>query len=294
METKMTERDKILLIILAIVIIVFGAVMIPSYGIMASINKITDANKAIVVQRAENNNALDDLVASGVPAAVAESPAMAVNRIKASIVEAEYDAVKISQGSLSASSTSVARDWLIPLAYPNYENGTDADKVLEDISVRDNEDGYVNKTLVIDYSNYETSVYSCTLNCTVSNGVYDYDTTFSAESMTKMCNLIFGYNRLIERGSVQIEAAQNAWSVSESNAMTWRIKLVIPQNSKIEQYKGELCECHHCGQYYTLDEYEALLAAVPEGEEVTCTGIVLNGDGATEECGAVWTGETLK
>ena len=73
MQFKMTERDKVLLIVLAIVIVLFAAIMIPQYGIKDLIVSMQDTDKKITEQKAANDQKLLTLAQMGIPAAFAEN-----------------------------------------------------------------------------------------------------------------------------------------------------------------------------------------------------------------------------
>ena len=255
METKITERDKILLILLVILIIIFGAVMIPNYGIMASINAIKETNAAIRTQRGDNETALKELVEKGIDSGYAENAMQARRRIEEEVLALQYDAVKMSQMSLSADSTSVAREWLLPIAYVNYENGTDTDKLLKDISINTRQ-GYNQNILILDGYQYLISSYPCTVSCHTADDSFDYETTYMEVGQDMLCDWVLAHNILIERGSVNIATGTSAWNIADDGNMLWSLELDIPQNSQIEQYKHLLGECHHCGQYYSLAEYQ--------------------------------------
>lgn len=276
MEMKLTERDKMLLIILVIMVIVFGAVMIPSYGIMASINSIKEDNAAIKAQKAENESAMEELIDKGVDSGYVESPINARRKVEENILAAQYDAVKMSQMSLSADSTSVARDWLLPVAYVGYENGTEAEKLLKDIAIS-SQQGYTQSNLDIEGYLYMTNSYPCVLTCSVVNPSYEYQTKYMEDSNVQLCDWVVALNVLAERGSVHFATGSAAWTFADEDSMLWTLDLAIPQDSKIEQYKHLLGECHQCGHYYSIAEYQEYEANEMEMHCVECEG-VLTGD----------------
>lgn len=275
MEIKLTERDKLLLIVLVILVIIFAGVMIPKYGIMASINTITDAKKQIEDQKVINTEALDALVGIGVPASVADRPGAAVSRINQEICDSRYDAVKESLLSLSADSTSVAREWLIPIGYVDFENGTDADKILSDVDVKNNTNGYTAQSFMMDSNEYDVSVYACELSCISEVTDFSFSSEYSGADLTDVCQMIMAYNLFSERGSIDIQYGQGNWVINDDGSMKWMLRLVIPQDSKIDYYKSILGECHNCGQYYSLEGFNP---QVPN----YC------------DCGELRTGESLK
>lgn len=267
METKMTSRDKVLLIVLAIVLVVFGAVMIPTYGIKDLIVSIKDTRTAITQQTSENNELLEDLTKAGVSAAYAESSAQAKQRLKKDILQSKYNAVKFEQTSLSAQAYAVADQWLTPVKYLHFDAGNTV--LYTNISVSNNDGGFTEAELPVEDSSYSVERYSCLFSCVTSaeeKYVYELDYLAEDANVNSLALLIAAYDILQERGSVVIED----WTVDETSA-TMNLSLVIPAGSHIDDYAAEIGECEHCGTPYYVRDYYNDLADLEEGEtEVKC------------------------
>ena len=267
METKMSSRDKLLLIVLAIVLVVFGAVMIPNYGIKDLIVSIQDTRKAISEQNSTNAELLDALTQSGVSAAYAESSEQAKSHLREDILGIKYDAVKFQQMSLSAKAYAVANQWLLPIKYMHFESGNTV--LYSSIVVTNNESGFTEGDITVGETGYAVERYNCVFSFIVSETEkYELSTDYldPDASVDSLSLLIAAYNILQERGSVVIED----WTLEETGA-TMHLALIIPEESHIDEYAAEIGECEHCGRPYYIRDYENDLADLEDGQtEVLC------------------------
>ena len=280
METKVSSRDKILLIVLGIIVVIFGAIMIPTYGIKDMFITMKETRAAITEQKTANKEALDALTATGISAAYAESPVQASARLRKDILNSKYEAVKAQEMSLSSEAYAVANEWLLPIKYVHFESGNTV--LYASISVVNNDNGFAEGEIYLEDSVYPIQKYDCTFSMVVSEEErYMLDLSYLSEdaNVNSLSLLIAAYNVLQERGSIVV----NDWTL-EDNGTTMNLTLYIPANSQISAYAAEIGECEHCGKPYYIADYKADLADLPDGEtEVTCT-----------ECDQPLTGNPLK
>lgn len=285
METKVTNRDKVLLIVLAIIIVIFGAVMIPQYGIKDLIIKMKDTRAQITEQTKANDEKLADLTKAGVPAAFAENSGQAKKMLKNRILEEKYAALKKGQTSLTAKAYEVADKWLVPVKYVHYDAGNTSDVLYATVAITNNEEGYTEGEIEVDEEIHAVQAYHCTFSCAAAdNAGYDLELNNLAEEDAKapLCLLISTYNVLAERGSISVEG----WTF-DGGAISMDLTLYMPVDSHVDEYL--IGECHVCGKPYYISDYEARLKDLPEGEtEVTCD----NADCGNGEP-AVLTGEAI-
>ena len=268
METKVSSRAKILLIVLAIILVIFGAVMVPTYGIKDMVVNLKETRSKINEQRDLNTEALTALTETGVSAAYAESPSQAADRLRKDILESKYDAIKFQQMSLSAKAYAVADQWLTPVKYVHFESGNTV--IYASVSVSNNEGGFADSEIILEDVAYDTEEYSCMFSFVASDEekyVLELDYLAEDANVNSLSLLVAIYNVLQERGSVIIDD----WTLEETGA-TMSLTLIIPAESKIDEYAAEIGECEHCGKPYYIADYYAELEELPEGEtEVKCT-----------------------
>ncbi|MBO4534891.1 MAG: hypothetical protein J5755_03010, partial [Clostridia bacterium] len=183
MNTKLSQRDKILLIVLGLVIVVFAAVMIPTYGIKDLIVSIKDTKAEISNQQNDNNDALNALRAKGIPSGMAENAAGARNYLARKTLELKFQAAKVSQLNVNTDAYGVAEGWLLPLMYVDCINGNDTDgvKIMEYMTVNVSSGYTANETDVVG-NLYNCDLYSCTVSCVPDSvNTYLVDLQYSSD-----------------------------------------------------------------------------------------------------------------
>ena len=283
MQYKMTERDKVLLIVLAIVIVLFAAIMIPQYGIKDLIVSMQDTDKKITEQKAANDEKLLTLAQMGIPAAFAENSAACKNYLQKQILEGKHAAAKWSQVVVSSASYSVANEWLIPLCHL-YGIGGNAE-VFEEMIVHSNESGFYPATITLYEGDYATKQYAATVQCFTGDNKYVLELEYAHDSVDvqELATLIATYGIFMERGSISIEDAKFL-EEGVGEGIELHIAVITPDSATLGEYGREVCECHNCGLPYYKSAYDAALAALDDPTEgVPCEG-----------CEAILDGETLK
>lgn len=285
METKMTSRDKVLLIVLAIVLVIFGAIMIPTYGIKDLIVNMNETRDKIKAQTITNEETLRNLSSAGISAAYAENYAQAKRALNKKILQTKYDAVKMQQTSLSAKAYAVAEQWLTPVKYLHFDAGNT--EMYANVNITNNSSGFNSSNITVTTNTFEVERYGCSFTCSVAGDekyVLELDHLDVESDVDELSLLVAIYTILEERGSVTIKD----WSFNDGN-ISIGMELVIPHDSQIDDYAAQIGECHVCGTPYYISDYQAQLADLPEGEtQVKCSN---------EDCNngdpAVLTGEAL-
>ena len=280
MELKVSARDKMLLIVLAVILAIFGAVMFPSVGIKDSISAIRDANRTIEEQEMANDELRDKLREAGI-AAYGESLGGAKNALYDDILQCKYDAIKVQQNTLAVAANeekayAVADEWLQAVEHQYFEAGNN--KLYAVVSVTGNAGAFSDMDVTVGDAAYPVQKYTCTLGCTATNNAYTLELEYMNDEMSKvqMNLLISTYDLLCERGSVTV----NSWSFNEKSIMM-NLELIIPDSSNVAEYASQIGECHDRGKPYYLSDYNTELANNAEG--VKCKG-----------CGKLLTGEAMQ
>lgn len=289
MNSKLSQRDKVLLIVLVLVIVVFAAVMIPTYGIKDLIVSIRDTKTAIATQQQENNDTLVVLRSKGIPSGMAENAAGARNYLARKSLELKFQAAKVSQLNVNTDAYGVAEGWLLPLMYVDCINGNDTEgvRIMEFMTVNVSS-GYSINEIDVAGNLYNCNLYSCNITCEPDSvNTYLVDLQYSSDetNLDQLAFIIALYTIAEERGSISVE---NYMVENElgGEQVVLSITLRVPQGALLSSYAKEICECHHCGHVYSVSQYEGWLA--DSYEEVEEPGVV-----HCPECDEVIDGETL-
>lgn len=293
MEVKMTQRDKLLLIVLVLVIVVFAAVMIPNYGIKDLIVSITDTKKEIGVQKEENNATLQQMAAQGLPVGLASNAAATKRRLETLIVDEKYTAAKIGQTVAPTTAYEVAENWLHPLAYLHAIKGN-PQLLQTPLEVKQNTGGFATSQLNLFDHMYPVDEYTCTMVCTAyANNTYTVDMSYASVDTDddQLAFIIALYTLIAERGSIEINSCVFE---AGNTAATLTLSIKVPADSALTQYGGEVCECHTCGKVYTVEQYNALVESASAQDDwdgvIHCTYVGDDG----EACAGEWDGIALQ
>ncbi len=271
METTLTQRDKALLIILGIILVVFAAVMIPNYGIYALITTSSELKGEIKTQQNENEQALTALVSSGISAGSAENGSLAKTVLLRAILSEQHQLAKLSLTLESSKSYATAKEWLEPVKYVDYTKG--GVELFADLSVSQNDSGFESAEITMGDISYVIDMYRGEIGCNLVDGdayLLDADHLQVDESYL-LGSYIVLIDQLIKRGSIIIKDFEYSTTVSSGNGqISIPIEIYVPENNQIAYYASTICECHSCGNPYYLSTYEEYLLSASEGEFYTC------------------------
>lgn len=248
METKISQKDKMLLIILGIVVVVFAAVMIPTYGIKDLYLGITESQTEIDKQKAANDTLLTTLASAGIPSATAGNVASARSYLKGEILSLQYEMAKAGLTTVrSDTSVDVPGD-LFTIAYLGGVAGNP--ELMRDMSVETPAPFYQAEMYVGD-ALYPVMQYSCDLKITWSDtNTYDLNTESGSED-AQLAMLVAINQILAGRGSVRMDG----YRFGAPGVVTVTLKIYAPNNTEISRYGAMIGECKHCGAPYYLEEF---------------------------------------
>lgn len=271
METTLTQRDKALLIILGIILVVFAAVMVPNYGIYALITTSNELKTEINTQKNENEQALTALVSSGISAASAENGSLAKTILLKAILSEQHQLAKLSLTLESSKSYATAKEWLEPVKYVDYTKG--GVELFADLSVSQNDSGFESAELTMGDVSYRVDMYRGEIGCNLIDGdayILDADHLQADESYL-LGSYIVLIDQLVKRGSIIIKDFEYSTTTAGGNGqITVPIEIYVPENNQIAYYASTVCECHSCGNPYYLSVYEEFILNASEGEIYTC------------------------
>ncbi len=117
---KMTQKDKVLLILLGVILVVALVVVIPGFGIMACNDKIKEYNEQTTTLEDELTVAVAELREMGVEPAYAENFRLAKDRLEKKIMDQKQEASRLAHSIMAfAESFDVDEQWIYGLEYKN-------------------------------------------------------------------------------------------------------------------------------------------------------------------------------
>ncbi len=289
METTFTQRDKALLLILGIIIIIFAAVLIPKFGIYALITSRSELTEQINKQTEENQLLFAELVQNGISGAYAESGAMAKNYLNRVVLEEKHDAAKISTAVNSSNSYMTARDWINPVKYKGFVSGETT--YFDSINVEPSTNGVQENAIEMYEISFPVNIYEAEIEAELS-----VDNTFSLnashctniDKLNDLASMIVLSSQLARRGSCIIQVFDyKKGDFTEDGQATIKVTVLVitPIIDNLGDYASTVCECHSCGTPYYLSDYQTKLQdkilEEGEGAVVTCTNCNEVIDGST-------------
>lgn len=115
---KMTQKDKVLLILLGLIVVVALVVVMPGFGVMACNDKIKESATASSEVDEELTAALTELREMGVEAALADNFRLAKDRLEKKIMDQKEEASRLAHSIMAfAESFDVDEQWIYGLEY---------------------------------------------------------------------------------------------------------------------------------------------------------------------------------
>lgn len=274
MDTTLTQRDKALLLILAIIIIIFAAVLIPKVGIYALITNRNDLKEQINKQKAENQQLFLELIESGISGAFAENGAMAKSYLNKILLNEIHKAAKLSAVVNTSNSYMTARDWINPIKYKGFVSGET--EYFESINVDPSSNGVRESVITIHDMQFTVNIYEAEVEAELSvDNTFSFNTSYceNAEYLGDLASMIVLSSQLSRRGSCIIQIFEYSKLEMEDEAMgTVKITVLVitPVNADLAEFANLVCECHNCGTPYYKDDLRAKLEE-SEGAGYACT-----------------------
>lgn len=284
METTLTQRDKALLLILAIIIIIFAAVLIPKVGIYALITNRSDLQEQINKQKAENEQMFLELIESGISGAYAENGALARSYL-AKLVLNEYQKVAKQSTVVNTSKGYVtARDWINPIKYKGFVSGET--EYFESINVDPSANGRHEGLITIHDLQFAVNIYEAEVEADLSvDNTFSFNTSYceNAENLSDLASMIVLSSQLSRRGSCFVQIFEyNKLEMEDESLGTVKITVLVitplsdDTDSAWNKLASKICECHNCGAPYYKSDFEDKAEL---GEDMTCSscGELLDG-----------------
>lgn len=286
METTLTQRDKALLLILGIILIVFAAVMIPKFGIYALISSRSETKEAINKQKTENEALYMELISNGVNGAYAESAAMAKNYLEKRLLAEKHDLALLSNSICRQESFDTAKNWISTMKYKGFVIGEDsyfASLNLADQMVLPDD------SLTLDKVSYNVNKYESPVEVVLSTEIvfsFSLDNCLNVDTLNDLAAMLVMSSQAIRRGSCTVTEFNYEKNFEEAakDKVSVTIAVYTTVNEELSGYASEICECHSCGYAYTLAWYNTQLedSAIEGGVGVvSCPDCQAELDGTT-------------
>ncbi len=286
METTLTARDKALLLVLAIILVVFAAIMIPNYGIYALLTTRSETKAEIDAQKIENQKLYADLIVSGINGAYAENGAMAKKYLENKLLEQKHDLAHQSNSVCRQDSFDTAKNWIYTMKYKGFVVGETAyfDSLNVTAQVVTPDD-----ILTEGETSYDVNKYIADVDAILSTDIdfnFELDFCNNNDSINDLASMLVLASQAIRRGSCYVSEFDYNKAIGEDAKTTISVTIVVytPASTDYSKYASEICECHECGYAYTKDWF------LTKSEEAT-----IEGDGIVKcpDCELVLDGTTI-
>ncbi|MBQ7653144.1 MAG: hypothetical protein IJS93_02085 [Clostridia bacterium] len=280
MEKTLTARDKALLLILGIIVIIFAGVMIPAIGgkpigIYSQITASQDVKKKIVTQENENEEMFTNLVASGLDPRFVENAIGARKSLQSDVLALKHEITKVSQTADKEGGYKTAKKWIEPTKYDNFVLG--GDELLSNFKVTGNEDGFSEYSLSMGDTYLYVYRYEGDSSCEAPlerSYLFDTENYDDAESFSPVATFVVLTAQMIRRGSVIVkEYEYNPLEEHASSTVTVPFEVYAP----LVDVHYDICECTNCGTPYYKADYDANSADAEE--PLTCSNCESELDG---------------
>ena len=241
---KVTEKDKLLLIVLGVIIVVALVVVLPGFGVMSCNSKINEYKEKSAEVDGELDVALAELVDMGVDAAYAERRTVARTRLENKILELKKEASRLA-GNIMAYAQTYAVDeaWIDGLEY-RYGVASDESELIVKYDKNNDVTGEVNKDTeyTVDKTIYTLKSASRSISFTVSETadcVYGAELTLEGYNADEMGAMLLFLQHLTSKGSLLISDAE--YDVKEHSGSVNFIVLMTATDG-ISRYAQEVAE----------------------------------------------------
>ena len=241
---KMTQRDKVLLIFLGLILVVALVVVLPGFGIMSCNDKIKSYQGKMGEVEDDLTAARAELREMGVETAFADNFRLAKDRLEKKIFEQKQEAARLAHSIMAfAESFDVDEQWIYGLEYKGGIK-TDEDGLLitydkySDVDRSPNTDEeYEVKETVYTLKSADRSInfkISESANC-----VLDYQMILDGYSVDDIAAFVLYIQQITSKGSILINEASYD-SVEESAMITFTALMTATDG--ISRYAQEIAE----------------------------------------------------
>lgn len=257
MQIKMTQKDKMLLMVLAIIVVVFAAVMIPSYGIKDLITKSNELKTQIAEQETANTNKLNSLKEAGIKAGVADNSALALRSLERTILEKKYVAAMFAEALAPYSIATLSYQWFDNVCYLNGIND-EYQSFCSDVR----EEAGANNVVKIGvqevpdqpFDTIDVTIARYMVVVNVADKDYDRKITINSEgayeenSINYYAPLLMYLRNMEQKGSIYIDSYAYEDGKFE---VSFRLLMVGSENGEFSKYASEVSKCPVCEEVYS-------------------------------------------
>ena len=247
---KVTQRDKMLLILLGVILVVALVIVLPGVGVMSCNDKIKEYEEMSGELDGELDVALAELVDMGVDAEYAERRTVARTRLETKITELKKEASRLAGNIMAYAQTyAVDEEWIDGLEY-RYGVKSDDSELIVNYNKNSDVTGEVNRdtNYTVNETIYTLKSALRTIKFTVSDTaecVYGADLLLEGYSISDMGAMLLFLQHLTSKGSLVIEkvtydAADRSGSVNFTVLMT--------ATDGISKYAQEIAEAEAAAQ----------------------------------------------
>ena len=241
---KITQRDKMLLILLAIIFVVAIAYILPGYGISAAMEKKSTYLDKLSEQKSENSEQLRELIKMGVEPNLAEKPVLANERLNKRILQLKEEASRLAGNILEYTKTyGVDEKWIDGLEY-RYGMESDDSEILINYDKSQDVSGEINGEVTYEDTakgvSYTIKSAKRSINFTVAATA---DCNLAVEMTAEGCNLpnmgalVLFLEHLTAKGSLLIDSVTYS---TKDNGGSINFTVLMTETDGISTYAREL------------------------------------------------------
>ncbi len=244
---KITERDKVLLVLLGVILIVALAIVLPGVGVMGCREKIATYKTDTEELEKDLTGKLDQIHAMGVETANAESVSKAQAGLEDKIFDMKMEAAHLAGNVMAyAKPYAVDEGWIDGLEYRYGVKSDEGEKIvdysyIENVEVKENE---TDENFSIDNVNYSLPSAKREIKYTISptaNCAYNVEMTLEGYSAENLGAVLLFLHNIASKGSMLITEVK-CYTKDEGEKSVAFTLLMPPEGSGIQQYAQQIKE----------------------------------------------------
>ena len=240
---KMTERDKVLLVLLGVILIVALAVMVPSVGVMACRDKLAEIETKDIEIQNELDQANATLKSMGVTK-YQENASSAVDALSEKVFDLKVEASHLAGNVMAyAKPYAVDEEWVDGLEYRYGIKSDEGEKIMQYSPIEEVEGGkQEEETFVIDGVTYTLPCAKREINYAVPASAECYYVTEVAGadvSFADLGSLILYLHNISSKGSILVTEVRH--SGNDGNRISFTL-VMPPEGSGISRYAQDVQE----------------------------------------------------
>jgi len=240
---KITERDKLLLVVLAIILVVTLAIMMPGVGVMSCNTEIENIETQIDSINTELALELSKLREMGISQVDADNYTRAGRNLDTKILQEKEEAARYVDCILANTDSSfVDQQWVKSIQYIGAVIGSPDDKIFEYNAISDvSKSGNETRTLIVDGAEYELTVAWRSVPLSTGENADKYLLTleYTIESYNENAfgALVLYLQQIAAKGSLYVTNVQ--YNPKEGIG-TVEMYALMTANSDLLNYKAEI------------------------------------------------------